>query len=946
MPEPLPGDPLGVTVHRLKNGLTVYISENHQTPRVSAWIAVRAGSRNDPASSTGLAHYLEHMLFKGTSELGTMDALAERAHLDRIAALYDELGTTSDEARRSAIFSAIDAETQASAAYAIPNEFDQLYARLGITGVNAFTSEDATVYIADVPRNRLDAWARVEAARLVDPVFRLFYPELESVYEEKNRSMDDPVDRVFETMSAALFPAHPYGTQPTLGLIEHLKLPAYADMAAFFRSWYAPNNMAIVLAGDIDARTALPVLEKYFGALAPRPLPAIAPAEIAPPAGRTVSELSAAGESAVYIGWLGPAATHADVPVLEVMDALLANQSTGLLDTQLVLSQKLPEAGSYFSLSREAGSLAVYGTARKGQSLDEVEALLLSVVQMLHSGAFTQADVDAVVLHEQMRQMRTLEGNGGRVRRMSEAFISGAEWSQAASRMQALERVRKDDIIAAAKRYLGTDFVVVRRTSGTFEPPKIPKPKITPIAIDPSRSSEFARQVEAMPASPIEADWLAEGEDYERRDLPQGLLIAVPNRMNELFSLDYRFELGSGTEPLICFALELMSQSGTRSKPGARSAEELRRALYAMGTTIDTECGADELWLSISGVDRNLEASVTLLREWLRAAAPTEELRKKLVQNQLSQRRDETDEPGSAARALDQYAWRGKQSEYLRVPSNRALERAGLAALRRLLATLPDHRHDTFYFGPRAAQTVQSAVQAISLGTKQRSLAVARRAPISYRAITGRGTRIFFMHKEVAQSLISIAIPQPPLAAADMPLSILYDEYVGGGMGALIFQEIREARGLAYRAGGRHDPGERPGDQSAVIGILGTQSDKTIEALTTLLGLLRSLPVQPERLATAKGSIDAAYRSARINPRQIGATVYSWLERGIAADPRPAYQRAVAAIESAGFADFARRFGGGETIIAIMGDRSRIDMNALGALGEVVEVQTIQVFGY
>ena len=173
LPAPLAGDAMGVTIHRLANGMTVYISTDREQPRISARIAVRAGSRNDPAESTGLAHYLEHMLFKGTGKLATLDIDKERPHLDRIAELYRELRATSAADARARILAELDAATQRSAAFAVPNEFVQLYASLGVTGVNAFTSNDQTVYIATVPSNRFAAWARVEAERFIDPQFRL-----------------------------------------------------------------------------------------------------------------------------------------------------------------------------------------------------------------------------------------------------------------------------------------------------------------------------------------------------------------------------------------------------------------------------------------------------------------------------------------------------------------------------------------------------------------------------------------------------------------------------------------------------------------------------------------------------------------------------------------------------------------------------------------------------
>jgi predicted Zn-dependent peptidase len=932
---PLSGDPLAVTVHRLSNGLTVYISTDRQSPRFAAWIAVRAGSRHDPANSTGLAHYLEHMLFKGTDELGTTDAAAERRHLERVAELYDQLRATDDPARRSEIMAAIDAETQAQARYAIPNELDQLYAKLGVTNLNAFTSDEQTVYIADVPSNRLAAWARVEAERFRDPAFRLFYPELEAVYEEKNRSLDDPRNRVFETMAQALFPQHPYGTQPTIGLVEHLKTPAYADMVSYFHRWYVPNNIAIALAGDVDAATALPVLEQYFGAWQARPLEPPAAAPLPPVRGRQQRDLTAEGEAEVYLAWQTAGVNHEDEPALSVMDWLVDNSTSGLLNVELLLTQKLPSAGAFPNNQIEAGVWTMFGTAREGQSLAEVEALLLGVVEKVKAGAFTQEELDAVVLNAEIREMRELESNWARVSKMATAFWSHMPWPVAARRSERLRKVTREDVVRVAQKYLTGDYVAVYRNKGDHAPPRIEKPKITPVTIDPGRQSPFAAEVLTMPATAVEPEWLVEGKHYTRRKLPAGDLLAVSNTINQLFALVYHFDFGYAQQPLVCEALELLEQSGT----AALSPAELKRKLYAMGTTMRFQCDQDSISLTVEGIDENLAASVALLDEWLRRPALSQDTWDKLVANTVSQRKDQMEDPETIADALSEYARRGRASEYLTVPSSQTLRRTKIAPLGRLLAALPDTRHRTFYFGPRADA-------AVALGRKHRPAPATR--PETYRDIDGAraGARIFFVDEDSAQSQVSIALPRQPLPAGDRPMAKLLTEYLGGGMGALIFQEIREARGLAYAAWGYHSTGRRPVDHSALIAGMGTQSDKTVEALRTMLGLLRELPMQGARLGTAKRSLDEEYRSTRFLPRQVPMLVRAWDDLGEPGDPRPGNWKAIQAAGEAELAAFAERFRGGDLIISVMGDASRIDMDALAKIAPVEKVAVGALFNY
>ncbi|MCR4294387.1 MAG: insulinase family protein, partial [Elusimicrobia bacterium] len=296
---PRADDAMGVTIHRLPNGLTVYLSPNKGEPRVAAHIAVRAGSKNDPSDSTGMAHYLEHMLFKGTGRLGTLDYEKERPHLERIRALYEELFKTKDDAGRAKIYKAIDVANIAASSSAVPNEFDRFYRSIGAEGLNAYTSDEQTVYVVSIPANRLEPWAAVEAERFKNPVFRLFQTEIETVYEEKNRSLDNAERILGDEIENRLYKKHPYGQQPTLGSIEHLKNPSLAKMYAFYERWYSPNNMAIALSGDFDRAKTLELIKKHFSSWTPRPLPELPKWELPRPKGAETYEVKYEAEQKV-----------------------------------------------------------------------------------------------------------------------------------------------------------------------------------------------------------------------------------------------------------------------------------------------------------------------------------------------------------------------------------------------------------------------------------------------------------------------------------------------------------------------------------------------------------------------------------------------------------------------------------------------------------------------
>ncbi|MCH9679953.1 MAG: insulinase family protein [Deltaproteobacteria bacterium] len=825
--------------------------------------------------------------------------------------------------------------TQEIAKYAVPNEHSRMYGQMGVEGINAFTSYEQTVYIGDIPANRLEAWATVEGERFSDPVFRLFYPELEAVYEEKNLSIDNPFRRVNEAMTAALFPKHPYGTQTTIGKVEHLKNPAYQDMSDYFDRWYVPNNMAIALSGDIDASKALPVLESAFGHLRPKPLSPPHKGEVVPLSGRVVREVEANGEASVTLAWHAPASAHEDVVALEVMDRLLDDARVGLLNVELELTQKVPSAGSYLSNLREAGWFVVRADARQGQSHEELEAMLMDVVGKLKKGKFTEADVTAVKLQQTVREKRRLEFPFARTSAMMGAFIEHRQWADVVAFDERFQKVTRDDVIRVANRYLGQDFVVVAKSKGQPEVPKLEKPTITPVSIDPKRKSEFANKVEAMPATELSPEWVKEGVHYDRRTLPAGDLIGAKNTRNDLFSLSYTAKRGYRKERYLCYALDLLELSGA----GDQDAETLQKELYALGTSIYASCGAERSSITIEGLDSQLETSLALLDRWLADPKFDATVLDRLYDNKLSERRDGMDKDWMLTSALSGYARHGKRSSWLQRPSNRDLQRAQANKLKQLISGFFRYEHQVLYYGPRGIDAVSKVV---ARGTKHRKTGdvLVRK----FRSI--KKPTIYFLHKEGAKANVRFTIPRGQLARNDRPKAELLSEYLSGNMSALVFQEIRESRGLAYSAYSSYSMGARPVDDSGLAGFMSTQADKTPEAVRTFLGLLRSDEIQPERLIAAKAMSDQEFRSSRIDPRWINRWVVSWDERGEKNDPRPWEWKSMQKLEVEDVAGFARSFVDAPVIIAIVGDRDRVGLEELSKIGTVEELSADDLFSY
>ena len=932
---PLPGDGMQATVHRLANGLTVYLSPNHEVPRIAAWIAVRAGSRHDPSSLTGMAHYLEHMFFKGSARLGTLDYGQEQRHLDAISDLYERHFVATDTVKRQELYGLIDKENVEAAKFAIPNELDKTYKTLGFRGVNAFTSNEMTVYVNDLPKNRLEAWARLESDRFHSPVFRLFQTEIETVYEEKNRSLDNPGRILGEALEKALYQDHPYG-RTTLGSIEHLKNPSLARLYAFARAHYVPNNMAIALAGDFDRAEMLRVLERTFGAWRPK---AVAPPEefaVPKPTAPLRVEVKYEAEEQVSIAWPLPAYGDPDRDALTVMDMVMDNSESGIVNLTLNQAQKVKHAGSGPDFLNEGGAWELWAVPKDSQTLEQAEALLMETVDKLKAGEFSEEDLKAIVTNFEIHEKAKLESNNARVSEMAHAFVHYEEWAHAADWIERVKKVTKDDVLRVARRTLGEGKVVAYRRRGKPEIPSIQKPGFTKVELAPGRESKFFRELVSLPAKPIEPRWLAEGRDYRTVQTPWGKLVAAKNPFNDLFTVTFDFERGFRHERELCAALELLDLSGA----GDMTAEVFKKRLYALGTTMRTGCGEQESSVHLSGLEKNLEESVRLMRLRFEAPAVATDTLKKMIEVGIGAHKDNKVNPGYVGHALGEWAERGAESTVLAELSDAQLRALDEGRLKGLLKSFFDIRHRVGYVG-----TVPDAevVRVLAVSGKAYA-AVPERKPLLYRR-PGKDETVF-VHRDMVQSQVGLFAADEVYDPGKVVDYNFYADFMGGGMSSVIFQEVREARALAYSASGGYAQAGYKGDENRLWGRLGTQADKTIEATTLMKGLLTKLPSSADRFRETKKSIEERYRTMPIEFRGIPGAVLGWEDLGFAKDPRPERFKTALSYTLADLERFARRFESEPKTVYILGNRGRVDLEGLKKLGGFSEKPLDELFPY
>ena len=924
----------------LENGLTIYLSPNHEEPRFYAEIITRAGSKHDPATNTGLAHYLEHLLFKGTQSFGTLDFEKEKPLLDQITKLYEQRSQETNESKRADIYKEINRISTEAAKLAIPNEMDRVYSDMGGKGINAHTWHEETVYKVDLPSNRLEHWAKIESERFAKPVFRLFHTELETVYEEKNRAIDNKDRLLHREVNNLLFKTHPYGQQSTLGTVEHLKNPSITAIEEFYAKHYVPQNMAICISGDIDPDKTFEIIEKHFSSWRnPAPLREEPQWEEVPLAGREFVQVKYLGEEQVLMAFRTAPRFHQDYSALRLVDMILDNSVAGLINLNLVNQQKVRAAGCFPLNYNDYGAHFLMGSPKDDQTLEDVEKLLLEQIEHVKNGKFEDWILPAVINDFKKRQKEDLESNAKRVELMRDAYLAFVNWEVMNGQIAQLEKVTKEDIVRVANKYYGNDYVVGFRIDEQHDLPSIEKPMIDPLKIDPDKESDFMRSVSEIPFQPFAPKFIKKDEDYQVIQISEGIqLIHANNPLNDLFTLEVRMEIGNDHHPILTLIKRLLDRAGA----GKLSSDELKIEWYKLATEFGFGVREHFSTFSINGLDENLEESLNLAQQHMLSPRISDETWNETKGIILSERDDEQKDPRALSNALAHFHRYGSESRYLKRPSDADLNASTVDSLTKTLLEVFEVKRTILYYGPRTAEEITATIQNGFLGNKPTNDTPSN---IPDRSLSPDANQVFFLQKEMAQAQVRLEFAAGTYDESKAPLGQLYNEYFGGGMAGLVFQELREARALAYSAWAHFFTPSRPQDENILVGAIGCQADKTIEAVNAFIELLDEMPINQTRWVSAHAAILSAYRTNPISSRSIPGFAYDFNVLGLKQDPRSnRYDSLLKAdIDSLrGF--YEKEIQPKSILLSIVGDSKKIDLNELKKIGPLTEVKPQQLF--
>lgn len=935
---------LKVKEYRLENGLTVWLNEDHSQPKVFGAVVVKAGAKDCP--DTGIAHYFEHMMFKGTDRIGTLDYESEKVLLDSIAMKYDELAMTEDTAARARLQKEINELSIRSSEYVIPNEFNRLINRFGGSGLNAATSYDATIYFNTFSPQYMVQWAEINSERLINPVFRLFQSELETVYEEKNMYGDFIGGQVMDTLMARYFGPHPYA-YPIIGSTKNLKNPRLTEMHKFFEDYYVASNMALILSGDFDAQQVMPILEKAFSRIRSGNAPKQEKVMLPPFNGRETMKVKFPIPfiKAMGLGFRGVSANHEDQVALNIAVNLLNNANgTGYLD-KLMVEHKLMGALAINESMNEAGILAVAIMPKLLiQSYSSAEKMVWDEINRVKNGDFSDEMFNSLKLEQKRQYASSLENIDSRATIMMNLFSQGKSWNDYLNEVARIESITKEDVVRVAQKYFSNNYLCVTKSTGKYPKDNLPKPAFSPVVPrNADASSSYAKQLEKIPEQQVAPRIIDFEKDVKTSKLtPLVTLYTTPNPLNDIFTLNISYGIGALEQPELMQLTNYLQLLGTESL----SFEQFRSRLQSIGSTLAFDVTPDAFVMKVTGFDNHIDETMKLVGDFIRhAKADDKKLRQIVDDAKVSEKAFFKSGDNVASALLEQVKY-GDQSRYLRKLSLLQIKKLKGKDMLAIYDKVRSVQCDLHYCGTLPVEKV--------IGTIRQHLPLERTTVASnspyYRELKqyDRPTVFFIDMPDMAQSIVYGYVKGDPVDdKASRHASRLFSVYFGGDMSSLMFQEIREFRSFAYRTSGRYQlPNHaHKGTAGSFTAMLSTQSDKTLDALGVLDSLIREMPLKPERMEAVKQTLVNRINNDYPPFRNLSEKVASARMEGFDRDPAEEFLRDIATMDMQDISRFYReQISGRPVVYVIAGNRKHIDMKKLAEYGTIIKVKKKDIY--
>ncbi|MFA5781090.1 MAG: insulinase family protein [Bacteroidales bacterium] len=939
----VPGDPLKARIYTFDNGLTVYMTVYKDAPRIQTAIAVKTGSKNDPSDNTGLSHYLEHMMFKGTDKYSTQDFSKEKPLLDKIDSMFEVYRGVKDTILRKMKYHIIDSLSGVAAKFAVANEYDKMMSAIGAKGTNAFTSEEETVYINDIPSNQVETWLTIEAERFRNPVFRLFHTELETVYEEKNMSLDNDDRKAWDSLTSGIFKKHPYGTQTTLGTVEHLKNPSIKTLREYYHSKYVPNNMAICISGDFDPEETIKLIDQKLGSLPKKDVkPFVAPVED-PISKPVIKEAFGPDAESMMLAFRLGGVNSKDADLLTIMDMILCNSHAGLIDLNLNQAQKVLQAGSYPDIMKDYSMHVLYGNPKQGQKLEDVKELLLSQVELVKKGNFPDWLIPAIINDLKLSEIEKEESNRSRAFSMVSAFIDDTPWSEIVNKVDRLSKITKQDIIDFANKNYGNNYAIVyKRTGGDKNVKKVQKPALTPVDVNRNVQSTFLTDIFARKPAEINPVFVDYDKDIKKISIKDSIQVYYnENKENKTFSLYYIFDMGSNNDKKLALAIDYLQYLGTSKLTPA----EVQQELYKTGCSFSVSSSDDRVYVSLSGLSENFEKGLPLFENILADAQPNKEALDNLVKDILKKRADDKLSKNVIMwSAMYNYGKFGPKNPYTNILSEKELKSLKAEELVSLIKNLNSYQHYILYYGPSSTETLAPL---LNMYHKVPATLKPLPAEIKFKELPSAENKIYVVGYDMKQVDIVMLSKSDKYDKTNVPAIRLFNEYFGAGMNSVVFQELRESKALAYSAYAGYSSPYRLDRSNYISSFIGTQNDKLPEAMKSMFDVINNMPESEKSFDAAKEAIIQKIRTERITKENILFNYMSAKRLELTYDIRKDVFEKVPSMKFSDLLAFQKKYlKDKKYTILVLGKKKDMDIKTLEKYGKIKYLKLDEVFGY
>lgn len=931
-------DENNVRIYTLKNGLKVFLAQNFDAPRIQTFIPVRTGSNNDPADNTGLAHYLEHMMFKGTSKIGTQNWEKEKELLDQISTLYEEHKAEQNPEKKREIYKKIDEVSQEASQYAIANEYDKVISSLGASGTNAHTWFDETVYKNNIPNNELEKWLKIEKERFSEIVLRLFHTELESVYEEFNRAQDNDTRLVNYELMDALFPTHPNGQQTTLGKPEHLKNPSMKAIHKYFDEYYVPNNYAMVLVGDLDFDETIQLVDQYFGTLPYKELPAKTPITEQPITEVVARTVKSPTTPRTQLAWRTDSYGTREAMLADIVANILSNRGeAGLLDLHINQTQKMLWAQAFSVGLRQYGYFSIVAVPKETQTLEEAKNMVLDEIELIKKGDFPDWMLPAIINDFKLQRMKGLETAEGLATNLYDSYIKGRTWEEELNEMDEYAAFTKEDVVNFANEFFKENYVVVNKEKGVNDKLiRVENPGITPVKINRDTQSEFLKEILADKTEGIKPEFI----DYQKEIITDQLngkkLSFVKNKYNDIAQVHFIFSFGSDHDRDLGVSTQLLQYLGTDTL----SPEDLKKEFFKIGISNDFKTTNNQLTISLSGLEENIEKGIALLQHWMRDVQPDQEIYNQFVGTVLENRQAMKKDKNRIITALNNYTKLGSNSRFTDVISKEELENSSAEVFTHRMKKLFQYPYQVFFYGKNFETFTKYIGEYIEPESLQIPAAKLYPEPAT-------GGNVYFINYDMVQMEMSKIGKGNKVNPLHFGKINVFNEYFGRGLSSIVFQEMRESKSLAYSAYVSYAANSELNHPDYVTTYIGTQPDKLMIAVDTLNELMNELPEVPIQFENARNAALKQIASTRVTRNNIFFNTLRLQKLNIYHDFRKdIYEQ----IQHLAFEDIKHFYQTEVKSIhfntAIIGKKENLDMEAVNKMGIFKEVSLKDIFGH